>query len=159
MDTIDPHDTEPVDSPTGDDPAAAVHEQILALRTEHGFDVVIFANDGRVVDASPVLPREVIERCGATGYGLKNLSRAYAEMGLNKDVALTVERVVVRFESGALVLLPATNDMWVAGVVPKQGLSDAGSVLACFADRIAPLLPAGTAMALNTLPPVLSGSR
>lgn len=158
MDTIDPRDTAPVGSPTGDDPAAAVHEQILALHAEHGFDVVIFTNDGRVVDASPALSREVIERCGATGYGLKNLSRAYAEMGLNKDVPLTVERVVVRFEDGALVLLSATDDMWVAGAVPKQGLSDAGSILARFADRIAPLLPAGTATALNTLPPVLSGS-
>ncbi|MFY7069418.1 hypothetical protein ACOQFV_26470 [Nocardiopsis changdeensis] len=159
MNTIDPRDTAPVGSLAGDDPAATVHEQIRTLHTDHGFDVVIFASDGRVVDASPALSREAIERCGAIGYALKNLSRAYAEMGLKKDVPLTVERLVVRFNDGALVLLPATDDMWVAGVVPKRGLSDAGSVLARFADRVAPLLPAGTDTALHTLPPVLSGGR
>jgi hypothetical protein len=139
-------------------PSVAVRDQIRSLQIEHGFEVVVFSGDGRAIDASASLSREAIERCGAIGYGLKNLSRCYAEMGMRTDISLTVERLVVRFEAGALVLLPATDDMWVAGLVPLEDLPSAGTVLAHFADSVAPLLPAGTDTVLYTLPPVLTGS-
>jgi hypothetical protein len=158
MDVSHPLDTGSRGAQSGTGVTVAVRDQILSLQLDHGFEVVIFAGDGRVIDASASLAREVIEQCGATGYGLKNLSRCYAELGKNEDASLTVERLVVRFESGALVVLPATEDMWVAGLVPLEDLPAAGTVLAHFADRVAPLLSAGADKVLHTLPRVLTGS-
>lgn len=124
------------------------------MLTEQGIHSCVFASDGRVLDAGSGFPLMGIEQLAATCSGLVNTARHYADENDHEGL----DRLVVRFTGGTLVLLPVTPAVWVGAVVDREQVKDAAHALALFADRVAHLVPEQITRELQVMPSVLLGA-
>ncbi|GAB3742284.1 roadblock/LC7 domain-containing protein [Nocardiopsis nanhaiensis] len=148
------HDSRPPDTGTSPIAPEQLHTQVETL-TDKGVQSFVFARDGRVLDAGSGFSPSVIEQLAATCSGLVNIARHYAAENSHEGL----DRLVVRFTDGALILLPVTPAVWVGAEVDREQVKDTAHTLALFANQVAHLVPDQIARELQVMPSVLVGAR
>ncbi|MFD6097577.1 hypothetical protein ACFVWN_06525 [Nocardiopsis flavescens] len=128
------------DHPVIDDTLRCLHDEILALADSRGVDVFVFANEGRLLDASPAYSGQPVEQIAAVCATVVTGSHRCARLG-RPDETDAASRIVLRYRTASVVLLPITGEIWAGCVSDTAHVTRAAHGLALFTEKAAPLVP------------------
>ncbi|MFL1427511.1 MULTISPECIES: hypothetical protein [unclassified Nocardiopsis] len=136
-----------------------LHQAITAL-AEQDVNVFVFADEGRLLDASPAYAEQPVEQIAAICSGLVTGAHRCARLG---RPARTNEAssVVIRYTSASVVLLPITDQIWAGCMSGPDQVIRTAHALALFAEQAAPLVPktVGWSLPAMTATGIGGGSR